>query len=259
VDHGVEGQAYAELDAYEADLPPPRSVLDRLPKISLPTMFVYLWILALSYSAQLQLGELWEELGRMDSGAVAGGDWWRPATALLLHADTGHLLANVLFGALFVGLLAADTGMGVALGVMLLSGILGNTLNACFYSGETHLSIGASTAVFGCIGVLAGRRAAGAIRERQGKLWKALLVPIGAGLAFLAWIGSDTSGPTDYMAHFWGLLMGILLGIVVSGPKLRRVWQTAIGIVALIILGTAHVPVMKEMRENAPGSEFRAR
>ena len=36
--------------------------------------------------------------GIMDNAAVAAGEWWRPFTATLLHADIAHLAANATTG-----------------------------------------------------------------------------------------------------------------------------------------------------------------
>src|SRR5436190_21467165 len=44
---------------------------------------------------------VWPELemaGHMDSARVRAGEWWRLATALMLHADLAHLIANATFG-----------------------------------------------------------------------------------------------------------------------------------------------------------------
>src|SRR5512137_3026328 len=36
--------------------------------------------------------------GQFDSAAAARGEWWRAFTAVLLHADLAHLLANTTIG-----------------------------------------------------------------------------------------------------------------------------------------------------------------
>ena len=48
----------------------------------------------------------WREAGNMHAALVRDGEWWRCITALTLHADIGHIVANSFFGAafgLFVG------------------------------------------------------------------------------------------------------------------------------------------------------------
>src|SRR5690242_20445444 len=43
-------------------------------------------------------GPGFQEAGRMDNAAVQAGDWWRIFSAVLLHADIGHLASNVAIG-----------------------------------------------------------------------------------------------------------------------------------------------------------------
>ncbi|MEZ4602465.1 MAG: hypothetical protein R2861_03365 [Desulfobacterales bacterium] len=63
---------------------------------------------------------------------------------------------------------------------MLASGISGNLFNAWMYE-SAHVSIGASTAVFGAVGILAGYQDCGT-EAGPGKI-KQVLVPVGGGLA----------------------------------------------------------------------------
>ena len=52
--------------------------------------------------------------GHSGSWVVVRGEWWRAFTALTLHADAGHLMANLLFGVLFAYPAAQLVGVGVA-------------------------------------------------------------------------------------------------------------------------------------------------
>src|SRR5688572_17911561 len=47
-----------------------------------------------------------------DTAAVRTGQWWRPFTAVLLHSDLAHLLANATSGVLLFGLAMARFGAG---------------------------------------------------------------------------------------------------------------------------------------------------
>src|SRR2546427_200087 len=49
---------------------------------------------------------------RMEADAVLNGAWWRLFTAILLHADLAHLMANITFGLLVLGLAMARYGAG---------------------------------------------------------------------------------------------------------------------------------------------------
>ena len=155
---------------------------------------------------------------------IRDGELWRTITSLTLHADHLHLLSNLIFGGLLIGILAAETGLGTALLLTLLGGALGNTLNA-FIGSEAHRSLGASTAVFASLGVLVGARFRA---ERAGPSRAKAWVPLLAGLFLLGWLGgpSERMGPngiirTDVPAHVFGLLAGLCLGYACLRPGSR--------------------------------------
>jgi membrane associated rhomboid family serine protease len=152
---------------------------------------------------------IWFERGSADAEQILTGELWRTVTALTLHADLGHVLANALFGALFLSAVCGSLGAGVGCALALLSGAGGNLLNAIFH-GSQHASVGASTAVFGAVGLLSGLAVARRWRHQsRGRPW---WVPIGAGLALLAMLGT-TGERVDLWAHLFGLLVGGALGI----------------------------------------------
>lgn len=150
----------------------------------------------------------WLEAGKAHAGLIGQGEWWRTVTALTLHADGSHLLNNLVFGSLFGVLLAQELGVGWAgLGVVA-SGALGNGLNAWIHP-PVHASIGASTSVFGAVGMLMGLQwhKPVAARRRRLRRW----APPVSGAVFLGLLG--TSGErTDVMAHLTGVAVGMALG-----------------------------------------------
>jgi rhomboid protease GluP len=164
----------------------------------------------------------WHERGRALAAAIRDGEWWRALTALTLHADLAHLAGNLVFGALFFGLLFQVTGTGVGTWAVLVAGGLGNYLNAWIHP-PGHASIGASTALFGALGILAGHRA------WQRRLFErrtlTVLVPLLAGLFLLAQHGTGGER-TDVTGHACGFGVGLALGValaVVRLPGERRV------------------------------------
>ena len=160
---------------------------------------------------------------RVTGPASAGSDWfergaatvrivsdepWRAVTALCLHSDAGHALANALAGGLFLSLWLRVLGPGVGALLVLLAGALGNVLNAGLQS-VGHVSVGASTAVFGAVGLLVG--AAALRREGRPVRRHPAWVVAAAGLALLGMLG--TAGErTDLWAHAFGLAAGGVLG-----------------------------------------------
>jgi membrane associated rhomboid family serine protease len=146
--------------------------------------------------------------GRMQAGQVMAGGWWRTVTALTLHADVGHLTANLVFGTLF-GLLAGRTlGGGVAWLAIVIAGALGNLINAAVQAPE-HNSIGASTAVFAALGVIVSHalRDWRADREKRLRRWSPLI----GGVLLLAYTGVGGQR-TDVVAHLTGFLSGLMIG-----------------------------------------------
>ena len=150
--------------------------------------------------------------GSARAGRILDGEWWRSVTALFLHADLPHVIGNALFGLYAFTQVCRPLGSGLGFAMILAAGAIGNGLNALSQP-TTHDSVGASTAVFGAIGLLAGR--ALARRQQAGVRGARLLVPLGAGLGLLAMLG--TSGArVDLWAHLYGLVSGAGLGAVVA-------------------------------------------
>jgi len=151
------------------------------------------------------------ESGSAMEGEILAGQWWRSMTALTLHGDWAHLVGNTLGGWLFFGLVLRYFGHGLSWVLILVSGMLGNLLNAWGYAGTGHNSIGASTAVFGGLGIVVGFRLLRQFRLSGWEWPRQLWVPVVAGLALLGFLGAGGER-TDVLAHWWGFLVGAALG-----------------------------------------------
>lgn len=175
---------------------------------------------------------LWFRRGAASAERILSGEIWRTVTALTLHVDVAHLAANSVGCALFVTAVCRALGPGLGGMLVLLAGACGNVVNA-LVSGPPHSSVGASTAVFGAVGVLAGLQA---IRRRASGLGaRRAWAPVAAGLALLAMLG--TGERADLPAHLFGFLVGGLLGVLVA-PLRRPPPALAQGLLALAGLGT---------------------
>ena len=153
----------------------------------------------------------WGAAGRIDSVAIRSGQWWRVVTALTLHADFGHLIGNLVFGAFFGALLARQIGGGVAWLAILASGAAGNMLNVLLQ--REHFSIGASTSVFGALGLLAAWLwLSGPL---QHDTWARRWAPVVGGLWLLTWLGTGGER-TDIVAHLTGFVAGFVFGAVLA-------------------------------------------
>lgn len=169
-----------------------------------------------------------------NAALILSGQWWRCVTALCLHSDVPHVLGNALIGMYLVNAVCREHGSGLGIALILSSGALGNALNAFAYA-SGHQSVGASTAVFGAIGVLAGSAAA---RPRTTQPLRRRWVPFAAGLGLLAMLG--TSGTrVDIWAHFFGLFAGSVVGVATGryiGSRLSRNLQLALGAIVIGVL-----------------------
>lgn len=183
-------------------------------------------IMLVFWISMTDAGSGWVEAGRFDSLRIrAEGEWWRLVTPLFLHADAHHVLGNVFGGLFFGGLLALRIGPAAVYGVALFSGIAGNFINLVTFRDASHLSIGASTAVFGLLGGLVGLRlsemagAGGSAPAVRHARWMRAGV-FGIGLVLLGWLGSG-GARTDVPAHLYGFTSGGLL-LFAAGSLKRR-------------------------------------
>jgi membrane associated rhomboid family serine protease len=187
----------------------------------------------------------WFEWGSADAERIVAGELWRPVTALTLHADFAHVLGNALVGGFFVAALCGSVGPGVGFALLLAAGAGGNLLNALVYSSR-HVSVGASTAVFGAVGLLVGLGVAR--RQRLGFASRRAWAPVAAGLGVLAMLGAG-GGRTDLWAHLFGLLTGAVIALLASRWLLRPpgAWiQACLGILAAaLVLGCWWVALSK--------------
>lgn len=235
-------QAMAELESYQKENRPLPG-----PGYSVPTVdggwvgvLGYLMVIWLqpSLEANHAFGWDWREAGHLQAGLVTAGEWWRCITALTLHGDLGHIVANSLFGSLFGLYVGRYLGSGFGWLLILASGALGNAMNA-WIQPDAFSSIGASTASFGALGVSAAfvwRR--GYYRNRD---WRRSLAPIFAGIALLALTGTGGEN-TDVVAHFTGFAAGALLGAAAAAIDIRRLGvsgQYLAGAAAITLVVTA--------------------
>ena len=207
-------------------------------------VFGYVLVLVLAgwLAGRSAFGFDWLERGRVDGELVRAGEWWRVLTSLTLHGGVGHLLGNLGFGALFGGLAGRLVGSGVAWLTVVAAAGAGNTLNTLLLE-SAHRSLGASTAVFAALGLLAGFvwRARLMAQER----WAYRLGPIIGGIALLAYTGTGDA-QTDIGAHLAGFVCGFAAGIALTftatrlgGARLQAICGAAAGAIVVAAWGAA--------------------
>jgi membrane associated rhomboid family serine protease len=221
-----ERRALNAVELYENEnqnWPPPRQRdVPRHPEsMVLPLAFVALIAFFMGVTGPVAARSVWFAEGRSDAFLLLQ-EPWRMVTALTLHADAQHVIGNAISGSIFGSAVSRRLGPGGALLAIVASGAFGNAANALYHLSEGHRSIGASTAVFGAIGILATvqtvlhfRKPA---RERPGVI--GLLAPVIGGLALLGALGA--SPQSDLGAHAFGFLCGGVIGTISGFAVLRK-------------------------------------
>jgi len=236
-------RARAELAAYASENPASLPSPKRVPPMANG------WIGVIGYTAVLivldylqrthHFGLNWYQLGETNAAKMKDGQWWRTVTALTLHADLPHLMGNLVIGGLF-GLFVGQTlGSGLGWLAILVAGVAGNFLNAMIRQ-PGYTSIGASTAVFAALGILAGTT--WTHRRRTSARTLARWTPLIGGAILLGYLGTGGER-TDVGAHIFGFLVGLILGVTLdragSHLALSIRSQLVLGAVALAILVVA--------------------
>jgi membrane associated rhomboid family serine protease len=222
VDAAAEDAARAHLTRYQLEnrpLPPPPP-----PRAWHP----HAWVGSAAYAAVLLLiaaavsagvGRLDAfEVGELNAERLQGGEWWRAWTALTLHLDLAHLGANLAAGMWFGWVAGRLLGSGVAWLLTILAAAAANLLEGLL-APPGYRSVGASTAVFAALGLVA----AYSWRERYSlpQRWALRWAPLVAGVVLLGWTG--TAGEhTDVFAHLAGFGLGALLGVGAALAPARR-------------------------------------
>jgi len=243
---GDQAAATAHLRAYDDERRAARAVRVAAPAVrvhAIPWLGTVLYVLILLGVARAISSGLWPpqafDNGVLDAAAVRSGQWWRAWTALTLHWDGAHLMAN-LGGGLWFGTLAArQLGNGWAWLMIVTAAAAANLFDA-HLGPAWYRSAGASTAVFAALGLMAAHawRTRYYLPQRRVLRW----APLVAGVILLGWFGSAGEG-TDVVAHAMGFTLGAVLGAAAAVPSadalLNRVPQWISGALALASLAAA--------------------
>ena len=223
--HGQEGlveeiraefRLYAEEQKFQ---PTPVAILIFGSGLELALIWVIL--LFLCFTRQLQDPEIEGQFLSSSFGVMKDGEWYRAFTSLFLHGDMHHLLSNAVFGSIFGVLVANSFGPIKGWVLILLSGFLGNLLNIFIRFPEPYLGLGASTAVFGALGLLIGAGLNVAWEERSFRKGLRAFTPLLAGLIIFGLTGVGGPG-IDSLAHLTGMLAGIAPGFLVAHLLARK-------------------------------------
>lgn len=193
---------------------PPAPLVDPAASRPLPLLGPFLWsalILAL-----FRYRGAWDAAGVLDARAVFDhGEVWRAFTALFLHGSAEHVLSNAVSGAFVFAAVLSVLGRLRGWLMLALTSFAGNLATAAVNYPAAYRSLGASTAIFAAVGLLTGRALRFVAGSRHPQRWRALFVPLAAGLTVLALHGMAATPQVDVGAHLCGWLAGLFGGLLV--------------------------------------------
>ena len=173
----------------------------------------------------------------VDMGALYGpltvlkGEWWRLGTAMFLHGGMTHILMNM-FSLYLIGRGAEmyfDTKS--YLSIYLFSGIIGGLVS--LYVHPASVGVGASGAIFGVFGALAGFFIAH--KDKIASHTKAFMKDFGIIIGINLVIGFSIES-VDVSAHMGGLLVGFTGGFMLSkNPKFIVLYSSIMLLITVAI------------------------
>lgn len=175
-----------------------------------------------------------ETAGTLHSQAVLKGAWWQLFTAVVLHRDLAHLMANLTIGFVLLGLAMGRYGAGRALLAVYLSGAAGNVLGVLLHS-EPYRGCGASGMVMGGLGLLVIQSMS--FRRSRPFVAKYIVAGLSAGLMLFVLLGVGPDPATDVLAHLGGFGAGLAFGGLMATAASGRLNSAKFNTVAGILLG----------------------
>ena len=161
---------------------------------------------------------------------VQQGEWWRLLSAMFLHGGMTHILMNM------VSLYIIGRGMelyfpkAAYLAIYLLSGLVGGLLS--LYMHPMSVGIGASGAIFGVFGALAGFFLAH--RKRIGAYSREFMRDFAVILGLNLMLGLSISS-IDMSAHIGGLVTGMVGGYMIARYPRSLPFFVLFGIIIVIV------------------------
>ncbi len=168
------------------------------------------------------------------------GRAWTLLTSLFLHADTLHLVGNMLFLYIFGNTTEEELGAAKTLGIFFVGGIITFPLTLLFYDWSTWL-IGASAAIFTLAAVV--------MLIKPLKLSIFLFLPQGlVAILYFVYNGlavfSGTEGNVAYVAHIIGFAIGIPFGLAWSKNWLKNLLISIALLIVYIIVVSVLIPLI---------------
>ena len=169
--------------------------------------------------------------GILDRVKVRQGQWWRLWTAITLHQNVSHLMANATTGFILMGLAMASYGAGVALLAAFVAGAVGNVAGLFLYS-QPHQSLGASGMVMGALGLVTVQSFSFWRKHPFGR--RLFVRGFAAGMLILTLIGF--SPEADIVAHVGGFIAGAIFGCALGCVPPARLQRGPANVGAMLVL-----------------------
>lgn len=195
-----------------------------------------LWCLALvlfHYAASYAVAQM-DTAGRMDSLLVRKGEWWRVFTAITLHGDFAHLMFNVTFGVVMLGLAMGRFGAGVALLATFLAGAIGNLAGLELYA-HPYKGLGSSGMMMGALGLVTVHSLA--MWKKSRSAFRYVAGAVSGGVFLFLLFGTDPS--SDVVAHVGGFVGGMALGGAMAFFNTESRWYRVANALCLILFAAA--------------------
>lgn len=221
---GRAREQFARYDRESMNWPPPPIAVPATHAVDFITPLLWALVVFTGFNLQAEHHD-WTSKGALDAAAIfEGGEWWRVATALFLHADAGHAISNALSGLLVFSAMVQVFGWFRGWMLVAAASLAGNLAVAAINYPGPYRSLGASTAIFAGIGLLTGRSLRVVARSNHAPRWRELFVPLASGMVVLALYG--TGGvQIDIGAHVTGFGAGLAAGFLAAlrpGENLPR-------------------------------------
>lgn len=173
-------------------------------------MLVYLlMVLAGLGLSSFRLADL-IEWGANYRPALHGVGWLRLVASQFIHGGFAHLFNN-LIALLAVGTILSNVlGSGAFIACYLIAGLVGGAATMLVH--PTQASYGASSAIFGLVGILLVLLVLKDPRITSNRGWYLLLASVFLGVNVFI---ENLSNSVEFAGHVGGLVTGLLLGIIV--------------------------------------------
>ncbi|HOO74109.1 MAG TPA: rhomboid family intramembrane serine protease [Tepiditoga sp.] len=153
-------------------------------------------------------------------GGMGNSQWFRMITSMFVHGGFWHILLNMYALYYFGNLTENVYGKYKYLSVYLLSGFAGNLLTALVTSGMS-ISVGASGAIFGLIGLLFGSGFRSDTPHMMKRFTGTALLPV----IIINIIFGFTMSGINNMAHIGGLIAGFTFGWLTPVTYTSTSWK----------------------------------